>query len=525
MKILIADSIHPSALAMLREKAELVDAVGASEEELMEKISDVDAVMLRSKPKLTSDVLRHAKRLKVIGRAGVGVDNIDVDYATKKGVIVVNAPEASTTTVAEHTFGMILSLARKIPPAVASLKSGRWEKKRFMGVELKGKTLGIIGFGRIGSRVAELGKAFGMKVVAYDPYISVEAARKKGVELVELEELLKVSDIITLHIPRTEKTIGLIGRKELEMMKSTAFLVNCARGGVVDEDALLHALKDGWIGGAALDVFEREPPLGSALLELENLIATPHLGASTAEAQESASMSTARDVLAVLENRTPKNAVNMPAFGPEAMERLSPYLHLCELLGRFCIQLVEGRVREVSVIYCGELMDVEELSLLTSTVLKGLLAPILLNTINVVNAEIVARERGIKVVQGTSEDAEEYPAMVVLRVKSDIEAIELKGVLFAGLHPRIVGVDGYAMDIAPEGRILIIRNEDRPGIIGRIATTLGRHSINIGSMHVGRKRIGGTQIMAVSIDQDISEETLTSLSLIDGVLSVRAVRL
>ncbi|MFQ5800706.1 MAG: phosphoglycerate dehydrogenase, partial [Candidatus Hydrothermarchaeales archaeon] len=369
MKVLLADTIHPAAIEMLEEKIEVDEAVGASPEELTKKLAEADAVMVRSRPKLPREILEHAKKLKVIGRAGVGVDNIDVDFATKSGIIVVNAPEASTTTVAEHTFGMILALARKLPQAVANVKSGRWDKKRFMGTEVRGKTLGIIGIGRIGSRVAEMGKAFGMEVVAFDPYISSEMAKKKGIELVEFDELLKSSDFVTLHIPKTEKTTGLIGKKEFASMKASAYLINCSRGGIVDEKALYDALKDGVVAGAALDVFEKEPPEGSPLLTLENFITTPHLGASTQEAQENASVITAKDVLAVLENRTPKNAVNMPVFAPEVMERLRPYLSLCERMGRFSIQLVEGRVGEVSVVYCGKLIEVKEISLLTNTLL------------------------------------------------------------------------------------------------------------------------------------------------------------
>jgi D-3-phosphoglycerate dehydrogenase len=521
MKVLLASNIHPAAVEMLKKKVEVAEAAGASPEDLIEMISDADGVMVRSKPKLTKDVLEHAKKLKVIGRAGVGVDNIDIDYATKRGVIVVNAPEASTATVAEHAFGMILGLARKIPQAVANMKSGRWDKKKFMGIELRGKTLGVIGIGRIGSRVAEIGKAFGMEVIAYDPYISAEMAAKKGIDLQDFNELLARSDFVTLHIPRTEKTAGLIGEKALKIMKPTAYIVSCARGGIVDETALYNALKAGTIAGAALDVFEKEPPEGSPLLGLENIVTTPHLGASTQEAQENASVTAAKDVLAVLTNDTPKNAVNMPVIAPETLERLNPYLTLSEDIGRLAIQLASGRVEGIDVVYCGKLREVEELSLLTNTILKSVLAPILLNTINIVNSEIIAKDRGIKVVQGESEDAEDFASMIIVTLKTDSESLELKGVLFGDLHPKIVGIDGYDLELVPSGNILIIRNEDRPGIIGNIATTIGHHGINIGAMQVGRKNVGEAQIMALTIDQEVSEETLTSLSLIEGVLSVR----
>jgi D-3-phosphoglycerate dehydrogenase len=521
MKVLLADTIHPEAVKMLKEKFDVDEAVGVSTEELIKHISDADAVILRSKPKLTKDVLKHAKKLKVIGRAGVGVDNIDVDFATKSGIIVVNAPSASTTTVAEHAIGMMLGLARKIPQAVANVKSGRWDKKKFMGVELMGKTLGVIGIGRIGSRVAELGKALGMDVIAFDPYMSAEATEKKGIALVKFDELLKTSDFVTMHIPKTEKTVGLIGKRELGIMKPTAYLVNCSRGGIVQEKALYEALNNKDIAGAALDVFENEPPKDSPLLTLENIITTPHLGASTLEAQENASVTAAKDILAVLENGTPRNALNMPVYAPEVMEKLLPFVKLCEALGRFAIQLVEGRVEEISVIYCGKLRKVKELKLLTNTVLKSILSPILLNAINIVNSEIVAKNREIKVVQGEREDSEEFSSMIILSIKTDSQSLELKGVLFGDIQPKIVGLDGYSMEIVPMGKILIIRNEDKPGIIGHIATTLGHHEINIGAMQVGREKVGEEQIMAVTIDQDITEETLTSLNLIDGVLSVK----
>ena len=524
MKVLLASNIHPAAIEMLKEKVEVVEAAGASFEELIEMISDADGVMVRSKPKLTKDVLEHAKHLKVIGRAGVGVDNIDVDYATKRGVIVVNAPEASTTTVAEHAFGMILSLARKIPQAVANVKSGRWDKKKFMGTELRGKTLGVVGLGRIGSRVAEMGRAFGMDIIAYDPYLSQETAQKRGIELLDIDEVLKKADFVTLHLPRTEKTAGLIGNHAFEIMKKTAYLVNCARGGIVDESALKEALSKGEIAGAALDVYEAEPPADSSILDFDSLIATPHLGASTVEAQENASVTTARDILAVLSGEAPKNPVNMPVFAPDVMERLNPYIGLCENMGKFAIQLTSGRVESVEVVYCGSLRDLKEKGLLTKTVLKSLLSPILLSTINIVNSELIARDRGIKVIQGEREDAEDFASMIILTVKSDEASLELKGVVLGGMHQKIVGIDGYSLEIVPSGNILLVKNEDRPGIIGSIATTLGRHGINIGSMQAGRKKLGDTQIMALTMDQEISEEALTALSLVDGVLSVKATK-
>ncbi len=521
MKVLLADNIHQAAVELLEKKAEIIDAIGVTTEELNKKIEDVDAVLVRSKPKLTSDILKHAKNLKVIGRAGVGVDNIDVDFATKKGIIVVNAPEASTTTVAEHAFGLLLALARKIPAAVANVKSGGWEKKKFMGVEVRGKTLGVIGIGRIGSRVSEIGRAFGMTVIAYDPYMAKDTARKQGIELTDLDTLLKKSDFITLHIPKTEKTAGMMGKREFGLMKPTAYLINCARGGIVNEAALKDALANRKIAGAALDVFEKEPPSNSPLFSIDSFIGTPHLGASTEEAQENASLTTAKDILAVLENKTPKNAVNMPVISQEILDEIGPYLKLCESMGRFAIQLTDGRVEEISVVYCGKIREIEELSILTNTLLKSILAPILLNTINIVNSAIIAKDRGIKVVQGTRDNSEDFESIIILTIKTDTSTSEIRGILFGGIQPKIISIDDFSMDIVPDGNILIVKHEDRPGIIGNIATTLGHHGINIGSMHVGRKNVGGAQMMAMSIDQDLSEETLTSLTLVNGVSKVK----
>ena len=522
MKVLLASNIHPAAVEYLNKSVdEVVEAPGVSNEELIELISDADAVMIRSKPKLTKEILEHGKNLKVIGRAGVGVDNIDVEYATKKGIIVVNAPEASTTTVAEHTFGMVLALARKIPQGVANVKSGRWDKKKFMGTELQGKTIGIVGMGRIGSRVGEFAKAFKTDIIAYDPYVTEELAEKKGFKLVEMDELLSDSDIITLHMPRTDKTADMINSDAFKKMKSTAFLINCSRGGIVDENALYLALKNGEIAGAALDVFTAEPPGETPLLALDNFISTPHLGASTQEAQVNASLTTAEDILSVLENKSPKNPVNMTSFDPEVLNALNPYIRLCEKLGNFAIQLIDGRLSELSVVFCGSLAGSKGLDILLSTVLRSVLSPILMSTINIVNADLVAKDRGIKVVQGEREDSEDHDALVILKAKTDEDELEIKATVLGGIHPRIIGIDDYEMDITPEGNILIVKHEDKPGIIGNLATTLGHHDINIGSMQVGRKKKGDAQVMAVNIDQIIEEETLTSLSLVDGVKTVK----
>jgi D-3-phosphoglycerate dehydrogenase len=524
MKILVSDHLHEAGIEILKTEAEVEVATGLSKEELIEKIRDKDALLVRSATKVTADVIEAAERLKVIGRAGVGVDNIDLDAATKRGIVVVNAPEASSITVAEHTMGLMLSLARKIPFADSSLKTNKWEKKKFLGVELRGKTLGIIGLGRIGSRVAKKARAFEMEVIAYDPYISEKLAKELGVELVGFEELLRRSDFITIHVPLTEKTRGLIGKKEIEKMKDGAYIINCARGGIVDEKALYDGLKSGKLGGAALDVFEKEPPIGNPLLKLDNIIVTPHLGASTEEAQIFASVIACKEVLKVLRNEPPRYSVNMPAFEPEVLKELSDYLPLAEGMGRFAIQLVGGRIKDVSVTYCGKLLQVRELNALTNSLLKGILEPILTSGVNLLNAPVLARNRGIRITEGKRDDAEDYESMIILGVKTDEEGTQVKGTLL-GERPRIVEIDGYKVDFEPKGDFLLVKHEDKPGMIGRVALSLGENKINIGSMQVGRKEVGGIQLMVLTVDHEVPNEVLDTIYSIDGIKMVKTAKM
>jgi len=525
MKILVASEIHDEVIDLVKDRAEIEVIGEVSEDELAEKVKDAEGLIVRSKPKVTRKVIENGKKLRVIARAGVGVDNIDVAAATEKGIIVVNAPEATTTTVAEHTFALLLALARKIPQADASTKSGKWEKSRFMGTEVRGKTIGIIGLGRIGSRVAEFAKAFGMSVLAYDPYISEERAGSLGIKLSELDRLIKTSDYITIHVPKTEKTSKLIGDKELKMMKKTACIINCARGGIVDEKALYSALSNHQIAAAALDVFESEPPKDSPLLRLENVIVTPHLGASTEEAQKSAGFIVMQDVLAVLENRMPKNVVNMPSIKPEAFEKLREYIAVCEKLGIFCSQIADARIKELYATYCGELSKLEEVEVLTSVFLKGLLSPILLNSINYINAGTIAKNRGIKIIHARREDSEEYENLMLFSIKTDKGETVLKASLIGGREGKIVEINSYKISLAPEGNTLIITHEDRPGMIGKIATAIGKNNINIGFMEVGRKKRGEKQLMVIKVDEEIKTEAAESIKAIEGVLEVKAVKM
>lgn len=524
MKILVGDALHEAGIELLRKVADVEVAAELNEEQLIEKIRSVDALLVRSKTKVTKNVIQAAKNLKVIGRAGAGVDNIDLEAATKRGIVVVNAPEASSITVAEHTIGLMLAMARKIPFADASLKSGKWEKKKFVGIELRGKVLGVIGLGRIGTQVVAKAKAFGMQILVYDPYISEKLARDSGVKISDLDELIKNSDFITLHVPLTEQTKGMIGKKEIEKMKKGAFIINCARGGMVDEKALYEGLKSGKIAGAALDVFEKEPPLESPLLKLENIVVTPHLGASTEEAQRYASVIACEEVIRTLKNEAPRNVVNMPVFSQEVLEKLRGYLPLAESLGKFSIQLLKGRISDVSITYCGRLLEVEELKVLTNAALRGLLSPILSESVNLLNAPIIARNRGIKVTEGRREDSEKFASLIILKIRADGGDIEVRGTLL-GEEAKIVGIDGYSLDLAPMGEILLVKHEDRPGMIGKVATSLGKRKINIATMQVGRKEAGGTQLMVLTVDQQISKEVLRTVSKINGVKRAMAVEL
>ena len=520
MKILVSDELHEAGIELLRRVAKVEVSTDLSKEQLMKKIRGVDALLVRSKTKVTRDIIYVAEKLKVIGRAGTGTDNIDLEAATERGIVVVNAPESSSITVAEHTLGLMLAMARNIPLADSSLKSGRWEKSKFLGLELRGKVLGIIGLGRIGSQVARKAKAFDMEILAYDPYISKKSVEELGVKIADFDEIIEGSDFITVHVPLTEQTRGMIGEKEIQRMRDGVFLINCARGGIIDEKALYKGLKSGKVGGAALDVFEVEPPLNNPILKLDNVVATPHLGASTEEAQRFASIIVCEEVIKVLENKAPSNAVNMPVFSREVLDQLKNYLPLAESLGRFSIQLIEGRINDVSITYCGKLLDVGELSALTNSALSGLLSPILTERVNFLNAPIVAKNRGIRVTEGRREDAEKFGNMIILKVKSNKDETEVKGVLLGGEEARIVSIEDYTLDLVPKGKILLVKHEDRPGMIGKVATLLGKRNINIGSMQVGRKVVGEAQLMALTVDQPVSREVLKAISKINGIEKV-----
>lgn len=522
IKVLIADQINEKGINDLKEVAEVIVKTDITNEELINVIKDFDAIVVRSRTKVTREVIEAASKLKIIARAGVGVDNVDVGAATEKGIMVVNAPESTSITVAEHTIGVILSLTRKISIADKSVKDGKWEKNKFMGIELAGKTLGIVGMGRIGSQVASRCKAFAMNVVVYDPYLSETIASKLGVTLVDLETLLKTSDSITIHVPLTPETKHLISANEFKIMKKTAFIVNCARGGIINEKDLYDALASGEIGGAGLDVFENEPPKGNPLLNLDNIVLTPHIGASTKEAQRDAALIVAKEIKRVFNGELPKNVLNMPVLDQESFQTIKPYLELIEKLGKFMIQTANGHITEIDVTYCGKLAEFPKQDILTRTLLKEVLTPIL-GPVNLVNAQSIAENRDIVVVESKRCDSKGYDSLIKVNMKSENNNVTVEGVLTN--QPLIIMINDYKVDIETEGTMLIVTYEDKPGVIGTVGLKLGEYGVNIAKMQVGRKTPGGEAVMVVKVDQNIPDNVLNEILKLETVFSGVAVNL
>jgi D-3-phosphoglycerate dehydrogenase len=527
MKVLISDPLGKEGMEILKNEPGL-EAVLATELtplELKEAIKDASALIVRSSTKVTRDLIEAGKILKIIGRAGVGVDNVDVDAATDHGVIVMNSPGANTISTAEHTIGMLLALSRNIPQGHLSLKEkGKWERSKFLGVELRGKTLGIIGLGRIGGEVAKRAIAMEMKCIAYDPFISPERAKKYGVELLNMEDLLAQADFITVHTPLTPETQHLLSKKEFEMMKEGVRIINCARGGIVDEEALYEAMKAGRVAGAALDVYEHEPPTNSQLLTIEGLIATPHIGASTKEAQQMVGVEIAQQVADALRGGIVRNAVNIPSIEPDVYEEIKPYLALAEKLGLLQSQLLEGRTLAVNIKYSGEVSSYD-CEPITIAVLKGLLEPTLGNGVNYVSALKIAKEREIRVTEEKSESLIEFANLISLKVETDKASGSLSGTLFSHASPRIVRVDGYHVDIVPRGHILIALHDSKPGVIGKLGTILGDGGINIAAMALGRKEKERKELTVFNLESAVPQEMLKKMMAIKEILALRTAKL
>jgi D-3-phosphoglycerate dehydrogenase len=527
IKILVSDPLSEDGLKILNEVKDFqVDVkTELKPENLKEIIKDYDALLVRSATKVTKDIISAAKNLKIIGRAGVGLDNVDLEAATQKGIIVMNTPGGNTISTAEHTMSMILALSRNIPQANASTKKGEWKRSKFMGVELYTKTLGIVGFGRIGREVAMRAKSFGMKVLAYDPYLSREVAESIGVEVVELKELLNNSDYITVHTPLTEETKHMISTDEFALMKKGVRIINCARGGIIDEAALVNAIKQGRVAGAALDVFEKEPiPPDYELLKLDNVVVTCHLGASTEEAQVNVAIEIAEIVRDALLGRGIRNAANYPCLEPEVFKTIEPYIILAEKLGVFSGQLVEGRLQELNITYSGEIIQ-HDLAPLTMALVKGVLTPILQETVNFINAVPLAKERGIKINEAKSSREKEFVTLIQLEIKTDKATRKTAGTLSANKQPRVVKVDDYYVELTPIGEMVFIENWDKPGIIGNLGTVLGKHNINIAAMTFGRQTPGGRAISVLNVDSPVSGEILDKIKKTENILSVKVIKI
>jgi len=524
-RVLIADKLAPEGMAILRHAAEsgqlqIDERVGMKPEELVKAVGDYDALIVRSSSTVTAEVVAAANKLRVIGRAGIGVDNIDVDAATKRGIAVMNTPGGNNVTTAEHAVSMLLSLARSIPQATASMKAGKWEKSKFTGSELSNKTLGIVGIGNIGRLVAERAQGLKMKVIAYDPFITEEKAREMHIELVTLDALLQRADFVSIHTPLLPETRNLIDAAALAKMKPGARLVNCARGGIVDELALAEALKAKRIAGAALDVFEEEPvPTDHPLLQLDNVICTPHLGAATAEAQVAVSVAIAEQVVDFLVNSVTRNAVNMPSLSAEQLEVLKPYLALGERLGSVQAQLLTDAPKEITVEYAGDVasLDVQPV---TVAVLKGLLARLLeTSVVNFVNARELAKERGIKVIEAKTTEPKGFTNSLVVRVRTAQKTSEVAGAVFGRDVIRLVKINGFYLEAVPEGFILMLNNRDVPGVVGNVGMLLGEAKINIAGLQLGREKVGGMALSLVHVDERIPAPVLEQLRQLPNIVS------
>jgi D-3-phosphoglycerate dehydrogenase len=524
-KVLVCDPIAEDGVKALEEFGAQVDVrLGMSPEELISAIGEYDAVVVRSETKIRAEAIAAAKRLQIIGRAGIGVDNIDVDAATERGILVVNAPTGNIISAVEHTIALMLALARNIPQANASLRGGKWDRKRFMGVELRGKTLGVIGLGQVGSEVARRARGLEMQVVGYDPFVPEERARVLGVKMIPLEDLLRQSDFITVHTTLSEGTRGLIGAEQVAMMKPSARIINTARGGIIDEEVLYQAVEEGRIAGAAVDVFAQEPAVGNKLAESERIVVTPHLGASTAEAQERVAVDVAEEIIAHLKGEPVRYAVNAPLIPPETLSFLAPYTDVALKTGLLAQQLCEGQLESVQIDYVGDIGQ-HDVTLLKVAVIRGLLSSISEEPVNIVNADLIAQRRGLKIVEHKGPSHEIYSNLVGARLTTSAGQTTVSTTL-AHDGPHVVLVNDYWVDIPPsEGYLLVCENEDRPGMIGAIGTLLGDFNVNISFMNVGRHERRGSALMVLALDEALTGEQLKKVKEVAGIFSARLVRL
>jgi D-3-phosphoglycerate dehydrogenase len=523
MKVLISDAMSPRAAEIFRERGIEADvATGLEPDQLKEKIAAYDGLAIRSATKVTADLLAAARKLKVVGRAGIGVDNVDVAAATARGVLVMNTPFGNSVTTAEHTIALMFALARQIPEADRSTRAGKWEKNRFMGIEITGKTLGIIGCGNIGTIVADRARGLKMRVVAFDPFLSPQRAQQLDIERVELDELFARADFITLHTPLTETTRNIISKDNIAKMKTGVRIVNCARGGLVVEADLKAALDAGKVAGAALDVFETEPAKTSLLFGSDKVVCTPHLGASTEEAQETVAIQVAEQIADYLLNGTVTNPINMPAVTSEEAPKLKPYLKLAEQLGSFTGQIAESAIRGVHIEYEGHAAELNTRPL-TAAILNGLLAP-LYEGVNLINAPFFAKERDIAVTEEKRVQSTDYQTLIKLTVKKENRDRTVAGTLMGGDKPRLVEVEGIRLEAELSGTMLLVRNNDRPGIIGNIGRSLGDANINIATFFMGRQAAGGEALALLAVDHPVSDLLIMNICALPNVTQVKTLR-
>ncbi|HNV56473.1 MAG TPA: phosphoglycerate dehydrogenase [Smithellaceae bacterium] len=525
-RVLVSDSMAPEVAAILGNTPGIkVDVkTGMKPDELKAVIKDYDALIVRSSTKVTAEIIEAAAKLSAIGRAGAGVDNIDIPAASKRGIVVMNTPGGNTVTTAEHAIAMMLALARRIPQATASMKAGRWEKSRFMGNEYCNKTLGVIGLGRVGAVVADRAIGLKMNVIAHDPFISPEVAQQMGVNMVNLDELFTNSDFISVHCPLSKETRNLINESALAKMKKGVFLIHCARGGIVNEKALCRALKAGQVAGAAIDVFEEEPTKNMELVGLDNVICTPHLGASTDEAQTNVAIAIAHQIAAYFTTGEIKGAVNFPSVSADVMAGIRPYLDLAEKLGAFQAQLLTGAIQEVSLEYSGEILN-HNVAPITVSLIKGLLDQILTETVNYINAPVLAKERGIRIIEVKSSETKDYTNLIALTVRTSKETSRTSGAVFGQNDPRIVRINEFSVEIAPEGYLLAVSNKDVPGVIGNLGTTLGSHNVNIARLHLSRDAQSKKALVVLNTDSPVGPDILDKLRKLPHVVSITPIKM
>lgn len=521
-RVLVSDPLAEEGLNILRDQVEVDVKTGLTEDQLIAIIDQYDALLVRSGTQVTARVIEAGTRLKFIGRAGAGVDNIDTDAATRQGIVVANAPEGNTLAATEHTVAMMMALARNIPQANASVKRHEWKRSKFTGIEVNEKVLGVVGFGRIGKEVARRATAMNMRIVAYDPFISREKAAEIGVEIMTMAELFTVADFITVHTPLMKETTHIINDASIATMKDGVRIINCARGGIIDEQALYRGLVSGKIGGAALDVYEHEPPTESPLTELDQVIMTPHLGASTVEAQVNVAVSVANQCLSVLSGGSAKCVVNAPMIPADQQEYVEPFAVLAEKMGRLLMQLVEGRLEAIDMIYGGEFVERNSNTrFITRMALKGILDRLLHLPVNIVNAEFVAHERGIVVSETITQESHGFKNLITIKVRTDGGEETISGSVFSKVRSRIVAIGGYTMDLDPTGFVVISRHLDKPGVIGRASTILGRCEVNIAGMQVGRIRPGEEAIMVLNVDSEVSDEAMDEIRSMPGIFTAK----